>query len=64
MYTHFIGVDVSKDTLDIALVSPTNVLLYTQRIANKKTAIVAFFKQLGRLVPGFSPAAAPELLIP
>ena len=43
MYTHFIGVDVSKDTLDIALVSPTNVLLHEQRIANKKTAIVVFF---------------------
>ena len=42
MYTHFLGVDVRKDTLDIALVSPTNVLLHAQRIANKKTAIVAF----------------------
>lgn len=58
MYTHFIGIDVSKDTLDIALVSPTNGLLHEQRIANKKTVIVAFFKQLARLVPGFSPAAA------
>ena len=58
MYTHFIGVDVSKDTLDIALVSPTNVLLHAQRIANKKSAIVDFFKQLARVVPGFSPAAA------
>lgn len=54
MYTHFIGVDISKDTLDIAIVSPTNALLHEQRIANKKTAIVAFFKQLGRKVPGFS----------
>ena len=58
MYTHFIGVDVSKDTLDIAVVSPANVLLHERRIANKKTVIVAFFKQLGRNVPGFSPAAA------
>lgn len=58
MYTHFLGVDVSKDTLDIALVSPANALLHEQRIANKKTAIVAFFKQLPRHVPGFSPASA------
>ena len=58
MYTHFIGVDVSKDTLDIALVSPTKALLHEQRIANKKTAIVAFCKQLPRRVPGFSPATA------
>lgn len=57
MYTHFLGVDVSKDTLDIAVVSPTNVLLHEQRIANKKSAIVSFFKQLARVVPGFSPLA-------
>ena len=43
MYTHFIGVDISKDTLNIALVSPHNTLLYEKRIANKKTAILADF---------------------
>ena len=58
MYTHFIGVDISKDTLDIALVSPQQVLLHEQRIANKQTAIVAFFKQLRRLAPDFTPATA------
>lgn len=58
MYRYFIGVDISKDTLDIAVVSPANALLHEQRIANKKTAIVAFFKQLARRVPGFSPATA------
>lgn len=30
MYTHSIGVDINKDTLDIALVSPHNVLLHEQ----------------------------------
>jgi transposase len=58
MYTHFFGVDISKDTLDIALVSPHHTLLYEKRIANKKTAILAFFKQLRRLVPDFTPATA------
>ena len=58
MYTHFIGVDISKDTLDIAVVSPDNALLYERRIENKKAVIVAFFKQLARCVPAFSPATA------
>lgn len=58
MYTYFIGVDISKDTLDIAVVSPQQVLLYEQRIANKKPAILAFFKQLRRLMPDFTPASA------
>ena len=54
MYTHFLGVDISKDTLDIAVVSPANGLLYERQIANKKAAIVAFVKQLPRCVPGFA----------
>lgn len=58
MYPPFIGVDISKDTLDIAVVSPQQVLLYEERIANKQSAIVAFFKQLRRLVPDFTPASA------
>lgn len=58
MYPHFIGVDISKDTLDIAVVSPQQVLLYEERIANKKSAILSFFKQLRRLVPDFTPASA------
>jgi transposase len=58
MYTHFLGVDISKDTLDIALVSPHNTLLYEKRIANKQAAILSFFKQLPRLVPDFTPATA------
>ncbi|MGI4737448.1 MAG: IS110 family transposase, partial [Janthinobacterium lividum] len=58
MYTHFIGVDISKDTLDIALVSPQNALLHEQRIENKKSAIGNFFKQLRRLVPDFVPATS------
>ncbi|MGI4872154.1 MAG: IS110 family transposase [Janthinobacterium lividum] len=58
MYTHFIGVDSSKDTLDIALVSPRNALLYEERIANKRTATVAFFRQLRWLVPDFTPATS------
>ena len=49
---------MSKDTLAIAIVTPTNALLHEQRIANKKLAIVAFFKQLPRVAPGFSPLAA------
>lgn len=58
MYTHFLGVDVSKDTLDIAVVSPTNERLYERQIANKQAAILAFVKQLPRCVPGFVPATA------
>ena len=53
MYTHFLGVDISKDTLDIAIVSPANGLLYERQIANKKAAIIAFVKQLPRYVPDF-----------
>ncbi|RZK30796.1 MAG: hypothetical protein EOO63_05805 [Hymenobacter sp.] len=49
---------MSKDTLAIALASPHNTRLYEQRIANKPTAILAFFKQLRRLVPDFTPATA------
>lgn len=58
MYTHSIGVDINKDTLDIALVSPHNALLHEQRIENKKAAIEKFFKQLQRLIPDFAPATA------
>lgn len=58
MYTHFLGVDISKDTLDIAVVSPANGLLYERQIANKKAAIVAFVKQLPRCVPGFVTATS------
>lgn len=58
MYTHFLGVDVSKDTLDIAVVSPATGLLYERQIANKQAAILAFVKQLPRCVPGFVPATA------
>ena len=60
MYTHFLGVDISKDTLDFAVVSPTNGLLYEHRIANKETTIIAFVKQLPRCVPNF--VAATSLL--
>jgi transposase len=56
MYTHFVGVDLSKDTLDIAVVSPDNGRLYARQIENKKTVIVAFFKQLPRCLPGFASA--------
>ena len=58
MYTHFLGVDISKDTLDFAVVSPANAVLYERRIANKKPAILAFLQQLSRVVPGFVPATS------
>lgn len=58
MYTHFLGVDVSKDTLDIAVVSPAGGLRYERQIANKKAAIVAFVRQLPRCVPGFVAATS------
>lgn len=57
-YAHFIGVDVSKDTLDVAVATPDTRVVYERQIQNKQAAIVAFFKQLSRCVPGFAPAAA------
>src|ERR1700727_2140789 len=47
-FTNFIGIDVSKETLDIAVVAEGRLLLY-QRINNKlkdiKTALPAIMKQ-------------------
>ena len=58
MYTHFVGVDISKDTLDIAVVSPANMLLYERQLENKQPVVVAFFKQLARCVPGVASATS------
>jgi len=45
MFNYFIGVDVSKSTLDLALIKDGELLLEEQ-IANKVSAIRTFFKQL------------------
>lgn len=45
MFNYFLGVDVSKSTLDLALIKDGELLLEEQ-IANKVSAIRTFFKQL------------------
>lgn len=54
MYTHFLGFDVSKDTLDVALLSPTCQVLTQTQLANTPAALSAWLKSLRKLVPGFA----------
>lgn len=58
MYTHFLGFDVSKDTLDVALLSPSCQVLAQARLANTPAALTRWLKALPKLVPGFAPATA------
>ena len=44
-FDYFIGVDVSKDTLDFALVK-ANQVLFHQQVTNDKKGIADFLKQL------------------
>ena len=57
MYTHFLGLDVSKATLDVALLSPTCQVLARTQLANTPTAFVRWLKALGKQVPCFALAA-------
>lgn len=45
LFTHFVGVDVSKDTLDFAVVA-TNKVLFHQQVSNDKKGITQFLKEL------------------
>ncbi len=44
-FTHFIGIDVSKDTLDFAVVL-ANKVLFHQQVSNDKKGIAQFLKEL------------------
>lgn len=44
-FTHFVGIDVSKDTLDFAVVA-TNKVLFHQQVSNDKKGINLFLKEL------------------
>ncbi|RZK13829.1 MAG: IS110 family transposase [Hymenobacter sp.] len=52
MYTHFLGFDVSKDTLDVALLSPQCQVLAQTQLANTPTALTRWLKAVGKQVPG------------
>lgn len=54
MYTHFLGIDVGKDTLDVALLTADQFLVDQQQLANDPATIRRWVKSLPRLVPGFS----------
>jgi transposase len=45
LFTHFVGVDVSKDTLDFAVVV-SNKVLFHQQVSNDKKGITQFLKEL------------------
>jgi transposase len=45
MFTHFIGVDISKETLDFQVLQNNQSVLYSQ-VANDQSSIRRFFKQL------------------
>jgi transposase len=51
-FTHFIGTDVSKDELDIAVYRKKE-LVFHEKISNESKAIKKFLKELGKL-EGFS----------
>jgi len=44
-FTHFVGIDVSKDTLDFAVVL-ANKVLFHQQVSNDKKGITQFLKEL------------------
>lgn len=48
MFTHFIGVDISKDTLDFQVFHCNQSVLYVQ-VGNQVSSIKQFFKQLRQL---------------
>jgi transposase len=48
MFTHFIGVDISKDTLDFQVLHHNQTVLYTQQ-PNRPGSIKQLFKQLKQL---------------
>ena len=54
MYTHFLGVDVGKNTLDVALLGADHRLIDQQQLPNEPGAIRRWVKDLVRRVPGFS----------
>lgn len=54
MYTHFLGFDVSKDTLDVALLSPTCQVLAQTQLANTAAALTRWLKSLLKQVPGLT----------
>lgn len=53
-YTHFLGVDVSKKTLDLALYTASGKLLHEDNIENQEKSITSFFKKLQKRVEGLS----------
>lgn len=55
-FTYYIGIDVSKHTLDLAVRQGKNLLFHRQ-IENKPAAVRAFLRELKRL-PGFELAQA------
>ena len=56
MYTHFLGFDVSKATLDVALLSPGCQVLAQTQLPNTAAALARWLKALAKQVPGFTPA--------
>ena len=56
MYTHFLGFDVSKATLDVALLSPQCQVLAQTQLPNTAAALARWLKALAKQVPGFTPA--------
>ncbi|MFC6226163.1 IS110 family transposase [Hymenobacter artigasi] len=54
MYTHFLGLDVSKDTLDVALLSPQCQVLAQAQLANTPSALSQWLKAQAKQVPGFA----------
>ncbi|HEX8504815.1 MAG TPA: IS110 family transposase [Hymenobacter sp.] len=57
MYTHFLGLAVSKATLDVALLSPQCQVLAQAQLANTPTALTRWLKVVGKQVPGFALAS-------
>lgn len=53
MYTHFLGLDVSKDPLDVALLSPQCQVLAQAHLANTPQALTRWLKALPKQVAGF-----------
>ncbi|HEX8425539.1 IS110 family transposase [Hymenobacter sp.] len=54
MYTYFLGIDVGKETLDVALLSADHQLVEQHQLPNELPAIRRWVKDLSRRVPGFS----------
>lgn len=56
-YRYFVGIDVSKDELDFALIESNKVLLHLE-VSNDKKGIEQFVKQVKSLQKDFSMANA------